>query len=253
MAERYHVVVGGTRGIGAATARWLAADPDHVVVVGGRDVDAGEQLAAEEHAGQLHYRPADVTDPAALDRFFAEVIDLVPLVHGAFNAAGVVGNDTMLRGTRFHQATEDELDRVLGVNVSGTWRCLRHELRLMAASGGGSIVNCASVAGLRAADSLSTSYTASKHAVVGMTRALAVEYAPDQVRVNAVCPGIINTDMIDGMQGDLLQNLRNKNPGARIGRPEEVASLVAFLLSEDASYISGAAIPVDAGGLHGAR
>jgi NAD(P)-dependent dehydrogenase (short-subunit alcohol dehydrogenase family) len=252
---RCYLVVGGTRGIGAATVRRLAEDAGHTVVFSGRDAKAGEALEAcarEAGGGRVHFVAADVTDAGSVDALFAGLGRLVPRLDGAFNAAGVIGTDTILRGTRFHDSTEEQLDDVFAVNVKGLWRCLRHELRLMAAAGGGAVVNCSSVAGLRAADSLSVSYTASKHAVVGMTRALAVEYARDNVRINAVCPGVIDTEMLGGLHDRLLEDLRRKNPGARIGRPEEVADVVAFLLSPRASYLSGAAVPIDAGGLYGA-
>jgi NAD(P)-dependent dehydrogenase (short-subunit alcohol dehydrogenase family) len=116
----------------------------------------------------------------------------------------------------------------------------------------GSIVNCASVAGLRAADSLSTSYTASKHALLGLTRALAVEYAADGVRVNALCPGVIDTGMLDGMADELQADLRRKNPAARLGTAHEVAVAAEFLLSDRSSYVSGTTLTLDAGGLTGA-
>ncbi|WP_107660897.1 SDR family NAD(P)-dependent oxidoreductase [Nocardia suismassiliense] len=246
-----HVVVGGTRGIGAATVELLAADPRNHVVFCGRDRAAGHALC-EKLGDNVEFIAADVTLPADVDSFFDAVEKYATDFAGAFNAAGVIGTDTILRGARFHDSTEAQFDTVFDVNVKGLWRCLRHELRIMSANATGAIVNCSSVAGLRAADSLSVSYTASKHAVVGLTRALAAEYARDNIRINAVCPGVIDTDMLGGLHIQLLTHLRTKNPTARIGTPAEVAAVVEFLLSSRASYISGSAIPIDAGGLYGA-
>ncbi|PXX68878.1 NAD(P)-dependent dehydrogenase (short-subunit alcohol dehydrogenase family) [Nocardia tenerifensis] len=246
-----HVVTGGTRGIGAATVELLAADPGNHVIFCGRDRAAGHELR-EKLGDNVEFIPADLTRADDVEAFFDAVephgADLV----GAFNAAGVIGTDTILRGTRFHDSTEAQFDAVFDLNVKALWRCVRRELRIMSANATGSIVNCSSVAGLRAADSLSVSYTASKHAVVGLTRALAAEYARDNIRVNAVCPGVIDTDMVAGLQPQLLAHLQAKNPAARLGTPQEVATVVHFLLSPRASYINGTAIPIDAGGLYGA-
>lgn len=244
-------VVGATRGIGAATVAALAADPARRIVFCGRDRDAGAALA-EKLGDTVDFVPADVTDPDAVAQFFAAVAERGRLV-GAFNCAGVIGTDTVLRGNHFHEADPDQFDSVLAVNVTAVARCLRHELRLMVEHGaGGAVVNCSSVAGLRAADSLSVSYTAAKHAVVGMTRTLAVEYARHGIRLNAVCPGVIDTDMLGGLHDRLLTHLRAKNPAARIGTAAEVADAVEFLLSDRATYISGTTLTVDAGGLYGA-
>ncbi|MBF6328293.1 SDR family NAD(P)-dependent oxidoreductase [Nocardia transvalensis] len=248
-ADPVFAVVGATRGIGAATVEVLAADPARRVVFCGRDREAGAALA-EKLGDTVDFVAADVTRPDEVEQFFAAVATRGRLV-GAFNCAGVIGTDTILRGTHFHDADPAQFDAVLAVNVTALARCLRHELRLMV-DHGGAVVNCSSVAGLRAADSLSVSYTAAKHAVVGMTRALAVEYARHGIRVNAVCPGVIDTDMLAGLHDQLLEHLRAKNPAARIGTPAEVADTVEFLLSDRAAYISGTTVTIDAGGLYGA-
>ncbi|MGI5170973.1 SDR family NAD(P)-dependent oxidoreductase [Spirillospora sp. CA-253888] len=251
-SDAIFAVTGGTRGIGAATVDQLAADhPAARIVFCGRDRAAGTALA-DKLGPTVEFVPADVTDPGQVAAFFAAVAARGRLT-GAFNCAGVLGTDTTLRGNTFHTADPAGFAHVMAVNVFGLADCLRHELRLFTEQGGGgAIVNMASVAGLRAADSLSVSYTASKHAVVGMTRALAAEYAPHGLRINAVCPGVIATDIIEGLHEPLLAQLRAKNPGARIGAASEVATTVAFLLSEGASYVSGTTLTVDAGGLYGA-
>lgn len=254
MTKNY-LVVGGTSGIGRATVIRLARDHDANVVFCGRNTEAGAALSqtlTRDTGGTVRYVSADVTSDADVTALFDVVETELPRLDGAFNVAGAAGRDTVLRGVRFHESDEENFDRVFAVNVKGMWRCLRHQLRVMTAQGFGAIVNCASVAGLRSADSLSASYTASKHAVVGLTRALAVEYAREGIRINAICPGVIDTDMLGGMRDSLLEDLRTKNPAARLGTADETAEAVAFLLSERAGYISGATLTIDAGGLTGA-
>ncbi len=246
---RHYLVVGGTRGIGRATVEHLTHSGGRVLFCG-RDATAGVAVAAAV-PGSV-YVPADITRQGDVDRLFAAVTSELPRLDGAFNAAGIIGRDSAHRGVRFHESDEANFDKVFEVNVKGIWRCLRHELRIMAAQGHGAVVNCSSVGGLRAADSLSAAYTASKHALVGLTRALAVEYAPAGVRINAIAPGVIDTEMLGGMRDALLHDLKRKNAGARIGTPEEVAATVSFLLSDAAAYVSGAVLTVDAGGLTGA-
>ncbi len=253
--KRRYLVIGGTSGIGRATVEYLVAQAGAAVIFCGRNVERGKALAAGLEArapGCARFFAADVTSQLDVDALFAFVRASFPRLDGAFNAAGVIGRDTRSRGVRFHESAEAELERVFAVNVKGIWRCLKHELALMDAQQAGSIVNCSSVAGLRSADSRSVAYTASKHALVGMTRALAVEYAAAGIRVNAVCPGVIDTEMLGGLKEHLVRDLVAKNPGARLGTAEEVATAVEFLLSERASYISGAVLTVDAGGLTGA-
>ena len=245
----HYLVVGGTRGIGRAAVEHLARSGGKVLFCG-RDASAGAALAGSL-PGSL-FVPADITRQDEVDRLFAAVAQHLPRLDGVFNAAGVIGRDSVHRGVRFHESDEGNFDRVFEVNVKGIWRCLRHELRIMAAQGHGAVVNCSSVAGLRAADSLSAAYTASKHALIGLTRALAVEYAPAGLRINAIAPGVIDTEMLGGMREALLHDLRRKNPGARIGTAEEVAATVVFLLSDSAAYVNGAVLTVDAGGLTGA-
>ncbi|MFJ4651051.1 SDR family NAD(P)-dependent oxidoreductase [Nocardia sp. NPDC088792] len=252
VCDSVFAVIGATRGIGAATVIQLANDyPDASILFCGRDRKAGDALA-DKLGGTVEFVPADVTDSEQVTDFFTTVAARGELT-GAFNCAGVIGTDTMLRGNSFHTADPAGFEYVMAVNVFGLAACLRQELALFTGHGhGGAIVNMASTAGLRAADSLSVSYTASKHAVVGMTRALAAEYARHHVRINAVCPGVIDTDILEGLHEPLLAHLRARNPAATIGTPAQVAATVAFLLSASASYISGTTVTIDAGGLQGA-
>jgi len=249
-----YLVVGGTKGIGAATVSLLVRSRSANVIFCGRDTEAGSALAASLTMPQrlVRFVPVDIRSAIDVETLFSAVEESFTSLDGAFNAAGVAGTDSVIHKVRFHDSDEANFDRVFSVNVKGIWRCLRRELAIMSHQRHGSVVNCASVAGLRAADSLSASYTASKHALVGLTRALAVEYAADGVRVNALCPGVIDTDMLSGMADELRADLRRKNPAARLGAAIEVAEAAEFLLSERSAYISGTTLTIDAGGLHGA-
>jgi len=250
-----YLVIGGTSGIGAEVVRTLVARENTQVIFCGRNAVAGVALCAELDevaAGRAEFVQADVTSTDSLDELFAHVRSSFNRLDGAFNGAGISGQDSVIRNVTFHESSETQFDQLFETNVKGMWRSLRHELTIMARQTHGAIVNCSSVAGLRCADSRSASYTASKHAVVGLSRALAVEYAPLGVRVNAVCPGVIDTPMLGEMRHELLADLRKKNAGARLGSPREVADAVAFLLSDQSTYISGTTLTVDAGGLHGA-
>jgi len=162
----------------------------------------------------------------------------------AVNNAGIEG---VLRQTA--EYPEEDFARVIQVNLLGVWRCLRGEIPAMLASSGGAIVNTASVAGLVGAGGLSA-YVASKHAVVGLTRAAAIEYAKAGVRVNAVCPGVIDTPMVDRLSLEmptLREALLAMKPMGRLGRPAEVAEAILWLCSDAASFVTGHALAVDGG------
>lgn len=252
---RHYVVTGGTSGIGMAVVTALASTTGNSVTFCGRNINSGNKLVeslADSGITEIKFFQADVTDEKSLGKMFEYIRDRYTYLDGAFNAAGIPGMDGPLRGVPFHESLEENFDRVINVNVKGLWWSLRHELSIMARQGHGSIVNCSSVAGLRCSDSISAAYTASKHAVIGMSRALAVEYAQYGIRVNAVCPGVIDTPMLAGMRAELLLDLKKKNPAARIGTPNDVAESVLFLLSDRAEYINGTTLTVDAGGLCGA-
>jgi NAD(P)-dependent dehydrogenase (short-subunit alcohol dehydrogenase family) len=160
----------------------------------------------------------------------------------AFNAAGVDGEV----GKLIADCSPDNWQRIIDVNLTGMWHCLRHQIPAMLANGGGAIVNCASTAGIRGA-AFCGAYSASKHGVVGLTKSAALEYASQGVRINAVCPGMIETPMTQkpGM-GEVIAQLVEYSPLKRIGQPEEIAAAVLWLCGDDATFVHGQAIPVDA-------
>jgi NAD(P)-dependent dehydrogenase (short-subunit alcohol dehydrogenase family) len=239
------LVTGGAAGIGRSTALAFAAIGIQVVV---SDVDvAGGEATAElirAAGGQASFVPCDVTRDAEVAALVATVVEHHGRLDYAFNNAGVEFEKGFLAG-----GTEHEFDTIMGVNVKGVWLCMKHELAQMLRQGSGAIVNTASVAGLTAAPKMSI-YCASKHAVLGLTRSAAIEYAKKNIRVNAVCPGVIDTDMFrrayesDPKKGEFAAAM---HPLGRIGKPEEVAAAVLYLCSDVAAFTTGVALPVDGG------
>lgn len=162
----------------------------------------------------------------------------------AFNNAGIEGHSAST-----HECTEENWEKTIGVNLRGVWFCMKHEIELMLKEGKGAIVNNASIAGLVGFPSI-PAYVASKHGVIGLTKAAALEYARRSIRVNVVCPGVIRTPMIDRFTGknkEVEKQFANQEPIGRLGEPEEVADAVMWLCSDAASFVTGVALPVDGG------
>jgi NAD(P)-dependent dehydrogenase (short-subunit alcohol dehydrogenase family) len=165
-------------------------------------------------------------------------------LHYAYNNAGVEG-----QRVRLHETSTDHWRKVMGVNVDGVFFCMKYELAHMVEHGGGAIVNASSTFGL--AGGAGGPYPASKHAVVGLTKSVALDYATDGIRVNSVHPGAIETPMIDRLRGDpvLAQALETMHPMGRMGRPEEIAEAVVWLCSDAASFVTGHTMVIDGGNL----
>jgi NAD(P)-dependent dehydrogenase (short-subunit alcohol dehydrogenase family) len=241
------IVTGAARGIGRAAAFALGEAGASLALA---DLDeAGLQETAEqlERAGvrvvAVKTNVAHESDVAAL---VERAVDAFGGLHGAFNNAGVEQRNTAL-----HELTEAQWDLVLDVNLKGVFFCLKHEIAAMLKSGGGAIVNTSSGLG-RVAIPNAAEYCASKAAVLGVTKSAAVEYGARGIRVNAVLPGIIRTPMIESLItqpqfSGLLPQLESRHPIGRLGAPEEVADAVVWLLSDHASFVTGAEIAVDGG------
>ncbi len=239
------LVTGATSGIGAATARALAAAGYRVVLAGRREPEgAAVEASIRSAGGEATFVPTDVRDPAALRALVARTVELHGGLDVAFNNAGDVGDVFVAT----HEQPLSNLAQVLDVNVKGVLASMQAELPVMLAAGRGAIVNNASIAGLIGYPGLGV-YVASKHAVIGLTRAAAVEYAETGVRVNAVAPGPIDTAMLDRLCAtpEVRAQLLSQVPMGRAGTPEEVASAVLWLADPANSYTTGQVIAVDGG------
>jgi len=250
---RVAIVTGGAAGIGLATVERLAAG-GAAVVIG----DVGEGLAQKEselrEAGlQVRARRADVRSSADLEGLATFAADLYGGVDILVCSAGIQRYGTAV------DTPEETWDEVLGVNLKGQFLAAKHTIPLMRRRGGGAIVNVASVQGLATQPKVAA-YTASKGGVLALTRAMAIDHAPDHIRVNAVCPGSVDTPMLrwaaDLFRGDLSPESQvaewgRMHPLGRVAKPEEVAEVIAFLASDRASFVSGAQFVIDGGLLAG--
>ncbi|MFE2517790.1 glucose 1-dehydrogenase [Streptomyces mirabilis] len=243
--DQVALVTGAASGMGLATARAFA-EAGAAVVLADRDEKA-VQRAAEELNAAGHRAigvVCDVTDEdqaaAMVDRAVAEYgrLDM------AFNNAGI-----QVPPSDAADETAENFDRVNAVNLRGVWGAQKHELRQMRTQGSGAIVNCSSLGGLVGLPERAA-YHASKHGVIGLTKSAAVEYAPKGIRINAVCPGTIDTPMVSDMlesQADAMAEILKEQPIGRLGRAEEIAAAVLWLCSPGASFVLGVALPVDGG------
>ena len=238
------LVTGAGSGIGRATSLVLARE-GATVVVADIDADGGEQTlsAIKDMGGEGMFVHADVSRAADVEAMVDAAVNAYGRLDCAYNNAGIEG----YYGGRLHEYPEDTFDRLMDINVKGVWLCLKYEIPQMLKQGGGAIVNTASVAGLVGSRRLSV-YSASKHAVIGLTKSAALEYASDGIRVNAVCPGIIDTPMMDRLvegRDDLAAAIPTRQPIGRKGTPDEIAEAVAWLCSDAASLVTGLAMAVD--------
>jgi NAD(P)-dependent dehydrogenase (short-subunit alcohol dehydrogenase family) len=236
------LVTGGASGIGRATAEVFLREKYAVVIL---DRDEAAWRKAEEQLrslGSCEFVACDVSSETSVSSAMAQAVALHGRMDAAFNAAGVDGV-----AAPTVEAGIDNWDRIMSVNLRGLWLCLKQEIAQMLRQGGGAIVNCASSAGLIGVPQLSA-YVASKHGVVGLTKCAALEYIRKNIRVNAVCPGMIDTPMWRrSISPEFTAQLLANDPIGRMGQPSEIAEAVVWLCSPAASFVSGHAMAVDGG------
>jgi NAD(P)-dependent dehydrogenase (short-subunit alcohol dehydrogenase family) len=240
------LVTGATSGIGRATAIAFAREGAKVVVSGRREQDGNQTVGLIKKAGgEATFVKTDVSSEADIAALVAKACSTYGRLDAAFNNAGVEG-----KAGPIQEQTVENYHYIMNPNVLGVFLSLKYEIGAMLKTGGGTIVNNSSVAGLIGFSGMSI-YAASKHAVIGLTKSVALEYAAQGIRVNAVSPGVIETPMIDRFTGgtgtETYHQLAAVHPIGRTGRPEEIAEAVLWLCSDKSSLVTGCTLPVDGG------
>lgn len=246
------IITGGAAGLGKAAAEKLAAEGANLVLV---DINnealenTKKEILASFPNAEVLLIAADVSDEKAVADYVKQAVNKFQRIDGFFNNAGIEG-----RQARVVDYDVNIFRKVIDINLMGVYYGLKHVLAVMEKQGSGYIVNVASVGGIRGVQN-QTPYVASKHAVTGMTKNAAIEYGAKGISVNAIAPGVILTDMVEGAFRQIggenwegaMADFVAPNPKKRCGKPSEVAELVAFLLSGSADYLNGAVIPIDGG------
>jgi NAD(P)-dependent dehydrogenase (short-subunit alcohol dehydrogenase family) len=242
LAGKVGVVTGGGTGIGRATALAMAK-AGATVVIGNRDAARGEEVVGliRQSGGRAAFQKTDVSRPADAKALVEQAVGEFGRLDLAFNNAGVDGQQVPL-----HQQDIEQASLLFDVNIKGVFYCMKFEIEQMLRTGGGAIVNTSSIFGLNGYPGWSL-YVATKHAVTGMTKAAALDYAKRGIRVNAVGPGPVETPLLAKGTGGDPHSYAAFVPMGRIGQPDEVADAVVWLLSEQARYVTGHTLPVDGG------
>jgi NAD(P)-dependent dehydrogenase (short-subunit alcohol dehydrogenase family) len=245
LSGKVAIVTGGTSGIGRATAIAYAQQGAKVVVAG-RRVEEGQETVQliKAAGGEAFFTQTDVTQEVDVKTMVDRTVSVFGRLDIAFNNAGMHGENAVLT-----EQTDDEYDRMMTANVKGVWLCMKYEIAQMMQQGSGAIVNTSSILGVVAMAGVPL-YTASKYAVQGLTKATALQYAKAGIRINAVGPGAIATDMFEaatGGQDEAKAYMAGLHPMGRIGQPSEVANAVLWLSSDAASFVTGETLMVDGG------
>ncbi len=243
--QKVAIVTGSSSGIGRTTAIALAKEGIKVVIAARRDKEGEETLRlVKESGGDGIFVKTDVSNEDSVKGLVEKTDKTYGRLDYAFNNAGV-GEEP----ASFTNKTSDIFDKIMTINVKGVWLSMKHEIPQMLKNGGGAIVNTSSVHGVIANPQLPI-YVASKHAVLGLTKSAALEYAKSGIRINAIAPGSIDTDMFRGVAGNnkqFLELLKSMHPIGRLGDPEEIANAVVWLLSDRVSFVLGHTLLVDGG------
>jgi NAD(P)-dependent dehydrogenase (short-subunit alcohol dehydrogenase family) len=252
ISDKIVLVTGGTSGIGKAAAIALARK-GAIVIICGRDIKAGEVVTHEikHQNGISEFVKADISDSKQVDTLFSQIRKKYKRLDCAFNAAGAEAEVAPLA-----LQTEKHFDEMVFVDLKGTWLCMKNEIQIMQEQSKGVIVNCSSMAGLRGSQG-SSIYSACKHGIIGLTKSAALEYVDSNIRINSVCPGIIQTPGLDRIfkkvPGFSFEDVKkwglSQIPMKRFGQPEEVADAILWLFSDESSYLTGHSLILD-GGIH---
>lgn len=234
------VITGGASGIGAATARTLVREGARVVLAD-LDTEAGEALVGELGADRARFVRTDVTDENQVAALFDSAEQWAGIADVVFNNAGIGHMGAS------HELPTEQWQQVVDINLTGVFLVAREAVRRQYEAGvAGSLINCASILG-HMGQSQTAAYTAAKGGVVNLSRTLGMEYGPHDIRVNAVCPGYIETPLLAGLDAETRRVLTERHAMGRMGRPEEVANAVLFLASAEASFVTGSSLMVDGG------
>ncbi len=245
LKDKAALITGGGSGIGRAAALIFAREGAKLAIADLNANGAQETVSMIERAGgQAFCVQCDVLKPAAVEDLVAQTVRRFGRLDCAFNNAGIGGDLA-----RTADSTEECWDAVVGIDLKSVWLCMKYEIAQMLKQKSGAIVNTASIAGL-GANPLGIAYSAAKHGVVGLTRTAAVEYAKIPIRINAVCPGVTETPMVEAgiaKRPQMRRVFQKIHPMGRLGRPEEIGEAVAWLCSDAASFVTGIPLPVDGG------
>lgn len=240
--DKVAFVTGAASGIGRATAVAFAAEGAHLAILDrSEEVLRDTAAAVEQVGGKVIVIACDVAQPEQVEAAVSRTIDTFGRLDIAFNNAGVENKAAPVADIEL-----EEWDRILDINLRGTFICMKHELAQMVRQGSGVIVNTSSGAGIRGVAG-GASYAASKHAIIGLTKSAALDYAKSNIRVNAILPGNIETPMMDRFTGGDIQKATDLEPVGRLGKPEEIADAVLWMSADLGAFVTGAAISVDGG------
>ena len=246
MADRFTnkvaFITGAASGIGRAAAVAFAREGARIAILD-RSADALKTVekSVKDAGGDIVAVSCDVSSPDQVEAAVQQVVDRFSRIDVAFNNAGVEN-----KAAPVHEIDLAEWDRIININLRGTFSCMKHELAQMVKQGGGVIVNTSSGAGIRGVAG-GAAYAASKHAIIGLTRSAALDYAKQNIRVNAVLPGNIETPMMDRFTGGDIQKAIDLEPVGRLGKPEEIAEAVLWMASDLGGFVTGAATVIDGG------